>query len=636
VTARLLREGHGESGAVAVVAAVTLTVLVLMAALVIDLGFMRADRVDSKSVADMAAAAAVVGFDASIEGSAQQACEDAVAFAAVNLGAEAVADANRSCEEIYPEDYVCDPLVAPDPPATYTIGSHRVEVVIPVIDDEPLMLSLDHGAFDGEPCDRVGVRIQRDRTFLLARVAGFADNTTTQGSVGRAHFQGEEKDFASLIVLKRHGCQTLVNAGNAVLEVLNLVRDEDGEPEPVTYQGTITVDTEPQGCSGSQKIIQSAGTSLTKAEGDIFAHSLFSTDPDNAYTYRPADVASGNLVPQPKPGPKITRALIDHLYNCLPDYSSATPLWSPERGNQGIGPCEPKDATGAPIEPPPPPFLKELDDSVEAVMDGEDDGWSVYPYDSDAVDCSGSGVTVTGGRWIVDCPTGFGPDDLTFRNVEHIIFKNGLEIGTNHELTIEGDADIGTTVTMFTKGLDTDGGELSMRNVFTYIREAPTAGSNGRIRVGGSTDRFAVMAPLSDDHCIDNYVPLYDADPDNSGMPPASCFAPLAFWSNFVGSASGNSLNVVNGDAAGGIIGTVFTPNSHFRFRGSGDLSGGACGSDPEVLWDLISTTAATLQLEGSQFFASSIDLPSGAEVGMCPSPDTTVGVPIRGSGLIR
>ncbi len=639
---------RAEEGAVAVITAILLTVLLLSAAIVLDIAGLRADRVQSKSVADMAAAASVASYDPEGPTGAEQACLDAIDFAAANLDdEEALAETNRSCSQIY-SGYACDPLVAPSPAATYRIGDRIVEVLIPVPDAHPLMEQLSHGAaFDGTPCERVGVQISRDRDFLLARVAGFDGATTLQGSVGVTTIAGRDLEFASLIVLQRQGCQTLENSGGGVLRVLNLERweDKDGNVVPEgspggtkkVYNGTITTDTVPgPGCGGQRKIIETSNNATTFAEGNIFAHSLVTADAGNTWTYNPAHVNSGALSPRPRPGPEITRALIDHKFNCLPGgYTDSGPLWSPLRGQQPIGVCAPTNAKGEPITPPPP-YLKLLDDAVQATMSEFEGGtvptgWSVFPDPAEGETCSDDSVTITGGRWIVDCPEDLRPRGLSFVNVEHIIFAQGVELGTNADVmeieALSGSA--GTTVTMYQNGLELGGGELTMRNAFVYIRSAATNSTAGRIDVSGSTNRFALQAPLPAE--LDTSAcSSFGSGP---GMPPAVCFGPLAVWSNYVGSGTGNRQNAVSGNAAGGIIGTVFTPNSTFRFRGSGDEEVQFCG---QQTWDLISNTSATLELAGAQFFTSRVDVAGTAEVGMCPSPDTTIGVPIRGSRLIR
>jgi hypothetical protein len=631
-----------EGGAIAIIVALTLTGLLMAAALVLDIAGLRADSLRSKSVADMAAAAAVVDYDPAIPNAALDACIDAVDFTRSNLGNPPVA-AIQSCAAIY-SGYSCDPNVEPSPPATYDIGDRRVEIVIPVPDGHPLLEQMAHGVeFDGQPCDRVGVRITRDRDYLFARVGGFNSGTTTRSSVGRNTILGEEKDWASLIVLQRNGCQTLSNTGGGQFRVFNLERweDADGNPVPVgtpgaqlqTYPGTITTDTLPAGCSGNQKIIEGSNNSLTEAQGKIYAHSLVSADPTNASTYNTNHVNLSNgqgIVPEPSPGPLITRSLLDHAYNCQPSgYGSATPLWSPLRGNQPIDPCEPVDALGNPV-PPPPPYLANLDSAVQSVMNSFTSGtvpagWGVLT----TAECGASGYTVTGGRWIVDCPNSLGPRGLTFQDAEHIIFRNGVSLGTNADvLNVYGSpGGTGTTVTMWDNGLEMSGGSLEFRNVFTYIRSAATNGTNGRLDVSGSVNRFAVQAPLESE------VNVGACSSYSGGLPPASCFTPVALWSNFVGTGGGNSLNAVSGNAAGGIIGTIFTPNSLFRFRGSGDLLAQNCGAPS---WDLISNTSATLELVGAQFFASRIDVAGTAQIGMCPSPETSIGIPIRGSALIR
>ena len=654
--ARKLSRLGGENGAVAVIAALLLTVLLLFAALALDLGALRADRASGQLVADMAATAGAFVHDASQPGSARSACEQAVAYASENLDTDLVVDPDGAggCE-LFSETDVCAPDGEPIT-ARYRSGGLFVSITNPVPDplDDPTGLMQDVSyAFDGTPCDRIGVRIRRDRDFLLAPVGGsdqtFQSGSTTRSAVAASLISGQPADFASLIVLQRAGCRTLEGAGGGKLQVLNL---DDGTP------GTIVVDTLPttgsgsshcQSTAGGRKVIDAKTStgSLIRAEGGIkvFAGRPGSewefnggiSDPDNTYTWPVAAVNGGQLDPRPSPGGPITRALVDHLYNCQVGGYPTNQPWSPSVGDQPIAPCP--ESTFQIVEDPPgqftqievpapPPYLERLEETVTSVMaDPAGAGWNV-------LDCDDTDSVKNGGNWVVPCSDTFGPDGLTFVDAGHIIFENGLSLSTGDEIKIYGtDADgggTGTTVTMYTGGLETSGGVLEFRGVFTYIRSTTTGSEEGRLRVGANTERFALQAPLDDSGCTFQYGEAGELPP---GPPEAACFSPLAMWSNYVGSGQGNRQNSVSGNASGGLVGTLFTPNSRFIFRGSGDIDP-SCGAPS---WDQISNTSATLELQGAQFFASRINLAAAVEIGMCPSPSTTIPTdPERVVSLLR
>ena len=639
-----------EEGAVAIVAALLLSTLVLLAAFVLDLGALRADRTASQSMADLAATAGVVDFDPVVAGQAQNACETAVSFASTNLmmSASEPLTTDVSCADAFPSAAVC-PSGPFNGPAVFTRGPFTIEIVYPVQDGDPLMgdQALVE-AIDGVACERLGVRITRDRELIFGPITGAfgadpaTDATTNRGAVARSWLTGRDGDYASLVVLRREGCGTLRNAGGGKIRIYDLVRDEidpdTGDPVTKRYPGIITVDTTPSGCSGGQRVID-ANTStgaLVEATGRIVAHSLVSADSGNAWTFPPSAVPThlrGGPPPgrAPEAGPIITRAPVDHIYNCQKSGYVAGENWSPVRtpDPQPIAPCPDEGSDLAYIE-----LLRDALDPITAA-NAPANGFAVWPTGSQTcadITADLSPSDYAGNTKIFfDCDAGsgpdqFGPTDLRLNGFTHVIFRRGITVGTSQHLEITGPTGTGTVVYIKERGVRQNGGRLLLQDVFTYI-DAPTDDTSGQdseeFVSTGSTDRFALKALL------DNATTTAACEAYASGAPPAACFAPLALWSN------SRNQNELTGGGNGGVIGSIFTPRATFRVRGSADDTESPCTAT--VAWgDILSNTGGSINLESAQFFASAIDVAGGGTVRMCPNPDTAVPIPLRGSGLIR
>lgn len=617
---------RGEEGAVAVVAGVSLVAILLMAAFILDLGALRADRVASQSVGDMAAAAAAEAFNENE--SYTEACVAAFEYAVANLrGATPAAGAIASACATVPT--TCDPstpvavqLSAPPydvhfvTPVPEPTAPDTGNAIVNTLRDR--MAQQPPGSRDGQPCQRFGVEIQRSRAMIFGGLAGVFEGSTQRGAVSVVGTEAGPNEFSQLIVLQRTGCQTLANTGSGQIRVFTLEDFPDPETGELTdYPGQITVDTTSTCGNGAnaQVIDQRTSTnSLTEASGDIFAFNLLGPNPGK--TFNPAAVSGGNLVPEPRPGSMITRAPVDHRFNCLSTYPafSATTTWSPDRTGQPIDGCD--EAPGTPA------YVKSLRDALSPITTAAQAttaGWGVLPQG----ECNGGTGTRTptsyGGaqRLFVDCPISGGQRlrpgaaGLQLDGFSHIIFRDGLVFDSG-ELRINGP----TVVYVRAGGVDASGASLRMRNVFAYV-DAPNG--DEIFRTSGSSDTLAWQAPLDRTACS-SYT---------TGAPPAACFAPLALWNN------ATAMNELAGNGNGGIIGTFYTPNALFRFRGSSTISTAPCTATPT--WAQINTnTGGVFNLEAAQFFTNRIDTAGGASVRMCPSPTTTVptGAPL--SGLIR
>jgi Flp pilus assembly protein TadG len=627
-----------DSGAVAVITAITLTVLVLMAAFVLDLAGLRADRVQSKAAADMAAIAAAVTYDPEAVGSARAACLDAIAFVEANLRDFGPAVGAPDCT-VFPAGAACSEST---PPATavYTSGPYTVRITSPVpygplSDGYDLMEGLVHdAAHDGVACDRIGVRISRDRNYLLAPVAGFTDGTTTQSSVARWRPGGDEELYASLVILRRQGCATLRNSGNNLGRLIVGSATVTIDGEQVELPGTITVDTVPSSsCNGggnwSSRVIavQNNGQALIRADGRIFSFGLESGAEaarvywDTVVTSDPN--ATSGLHPRPTAGPSITREPVDHRFNCLSSYPNNR-SWSPSwTGSVGlpIAPCTPDD--------PPPPYLQNLWNGLNSGTLAAADAaasaeWSVFPTDVAGASCTGSGAAGTYGpgtaypstKWYIDCPSStgqaFAPEGLTFQDVEYVVSRNRIELGggEGNHLTIEGADDRGAVLFLQNGRLYKTGqARMYLLDTFVYL-------DNGHLEFGGNNPSNAGLnhpgcSSTTQAYGVCWHAPGIDLDACESymaGLPPAACFTPLALWSNTT------TQHDLGGQTTFDISGSFFTPNaSPFSLSGQ-----------------------SAQNFTKAQFFTAELEMSGQAPVEMAPNPDTNIPIPLPGTALIR
>jgi hypothetical protein len=592
-----------EEGAVAVITALVLTALLIVAAFIIDLGALRADKLAGKSAADMAASAAAIDYRPGTAGAPNAACHEVVAYAVENLRGvtgPAIADPGASCDDIYPMSYVCDP--ADSRRAVYTLGPYTIDIAIPVQDgpdDYGLLQGLAHDEdFDGAPCDRIGVRIERTRDFLLGGITGQADGRTSPGTVAKVA-EGDDGEFASLVVLQRTGCETLYSTGGGQLRVNRL---ELGGSQ--TYQGIVSVDTQPAGCSsndtpGAKKIIRAGGTGLIWADGEIRSYALASTDTANVYTFRPSGVgasvdATQGIWPAPLGGDLVTRALVDHRFNCQPTgYGSA--VYEPSSA-QPIDACE--------TDPASPPYMQYLHQWLASGTGVPDADGTWHEADPAICDKNAGAQSISGhSRVFIDCSGSgnFEPDDVTITGASYVVVNGRLNMGNQESLTITGPSPQGTVLVLRNGDFNRTGGDLKLKDVFTY-------NVAGRLDLRGTDGAIWWKGP---DKLTPEQLPACMPTP---GRPTASCFGPLAYWGNSTADSD------IRGEAKGGVIGTLFTPNAKTVLRGGQSVDQTPCSSIPT--WSDLQASTGSLNLTGAQFFSNRFDLAGSSGLRLCPNPN--------------
>ena len=227
LTDRRLRDRRsGEQGVVAIVVALSMVMLLVVAAMVLDFGVVRLDRQRAKSTADSAVMAGLKAADGKTGDvySFRAVCA-ALSFLRVN-DARMAALPTGICAS--PDNTIkCNSAAPAAQPAVYdgtvTKGGTTYRVVI----KSPYSLSDGGFAEEGystsaaDPslasgCDQVGVIISESRKPGLGSLATSGDLRFSVRSVGRATLGGSDDLAPALILLERTACSVLtVGSGGA-------------------------------------------------------------------------------------------------------------------------------------------------------------------------------------------------------------------------------------------------------------------------------------------------------------------------------------------------------------------------------------------------------------------------------------
>ena len=224
---RLRIRRRDDRGAVAVIVAVSMLMLTVTAALVLDFGVVRLDRQQNKLAADAAVAA---GLQAADKGTGDFYNATAV------CAAYAFLKANREQLSGLPAGVCASPsttqiCVAGDPTtdftynATTTSGNKTFEVWIKSryrvaettgggsFPDESSMTSLSADTGDGtkQGCDQLAVIIRQKTRPGLGQLISSGDLVSRTRSVGRVSDGPPESPYA-LLILERHDCDALANS----------------------------------------------------------------------------------------------------------------------------------------------------------------------------------------------------------------------------------------------------------------------------------------------------------------------------------------------------------------------------------------------------------------------------------------
>lgn len=576
-----------EEGASLVVLAITLLLMLGIAALVVDIGIVRVDIRSDRLAADAAATAGAASVNPFAGNKADLACEVAWDYLLLNLDDEGTATSPPTCSTFAP---ACDPSVARE--TTASAGPYNFRITHPVPDDHALMGTQGiNSTIDGVPCQRFAVSIARGREFTFARMLGFDSAAPWVDSVARIGAGVGAGEVVPLLVLEPIACDALFTSGQGKVTVSFfqespgfIVVDSDGSKATNPNRcgsNTWTIDAKGNlngwiraipTPSGIPSVILSYALS-----GEAGAVAANSYDPNDLTTS--AIGATGPVESHfrlyPKPvgiSRRITRAPIDWRYNCktsYPDYP--VDLADPTAGGIPIDPCPET----------PAPYIDQLVSAYTGTFNpGLPFRWSLtYPCDINSGSWTGTPITVNGDWW-VDCPSLVINDDdvpVTF-NGGNVVFDGSIDLRSAASLTVNGDS-AGDRVVYVRSGNLIKGAQssITLNRTFVYLED-------GVLDMVGGTGGLTWTAPLGGN------------------------FEDLALWSESPDS------HQIGGQAGNTLTGTFFTPNANpFTLTGQ----------------------AGQFQTD-AQFLTRRLEIKGQGEVKMEPDPDRQTLIPIREVRLIR
>jgi hypothetical protein len=458
------RVGGDESGAILIVVALVLTVLLMVAGMVVDLGGVRTYRANNQLVADSAATAGAL--TAATSGNGQDVCESAKAYVVSNV-ASITSLAGIDCSIFPPSCTAATPEVV----VSDTVEGFTITIGYPVTDASGFMASKLAGApaqpvssADGLACERVGVGVRSEWPATLSKLAGFDSFEADMHTVAKSSLPTADAVPINLLVLDRSGCQTLHASGNGGIVVGAIyVPDIDGDPsngnQPGLQQGIAASDSDASdGCDPGDGVIDIDGsTALLRADGpqgctnETGTHTVQgltagegcgkvqTVAPGTPGCNFPACTTGGGAPPNPEPTrlPGIlTRAPVDYKYNCRTSYGTlqAGLEWATSPLTVSNG----QDIDGCPDagSEPGQPFINELIRYVG--QSGTPTGFQKWTdtYPSCTIEGpQGTIIEVPEGNWHINCSPLVVKRTVAFQG-GNIIFDAGVNVESTGILAI--------------------------------------------------------------------------------------------------------------------------------------------------------------------------------------------------------
>lgn len=516
--------------------ALSLFLLMGAAAIAIDLAAMRLDRSADQKITDSASSAgALVLFTG---GAGEEACVDALGYVEANspeIGDGTLIDpANPTA--CAPLSGSCDSTTAARTTGPIGVDRFTVEVLHPIPDLHPLMTSGQLGAppqtlvdDDGEPCERIAVQMSAEHQGLFARVLGFKQGTTTVHTVARAHIEPPDGTPINLLLLDRFGCQALQVEGQGGI-IVDAIYDPD---ENVLIPGVAAVDSDGSNygapCDSVGTINVQGHDSELRADGPLCDDQIGQSTHVSGLTKwhgcgliqtvapgTPGCGGGGANLPACTPGAgggnppepdatalpvRLTRAPIDHRYNCRTGYDTipAHIDWATHAltiGNeQNIDGC----TAGTPAH------IHQLIEDVGATGPSGFSTWSsTYPCD---IPSSHPAIPLSGDWWI-DCADFNVRTTVTITDGDVIAQGNVNVTSTTGVLTIDNRT-MGNPGFLFLRGgtLFKDGqGSLILHDTTVYASE------NSSVSMAGGPGTLDWQAPNIDGYKFDDLALWSDGD----------------------------------------------------------------------------------------------------------------------------
>lgn len=582
------RRLRGESGAIVVLAAAGMVGLLIVLAIVVDLGYVRDERRAHQSAVDFAALAAgdALGWEPAPDG--QAGCTSAVKYLQANVADLPGTGLAVPCNSL---PATCSgsssPVTVTD---GGTAGRYDIEITFPVSDtmisDPTVTGGLRNN--DGLPCERIMVRLVSSADSFFGAVIG-TDSLEIDAQAVVRQVPSSDLRIPSFWLLEPYDCDGLtVSGGSVVTSGSSLVPglitlDSSGDPAEGDCGGQkTTIDTD------SNSTLQAIGPALPVPP----KIQLFAMNPSDTTCLSPpehacdaADVASGSLSPQPVPRAKrATRAPVDHKYNCKSAY--------PTYFSIPIAGC----SEGTPAH---------IDDLRAAIGSaGTPLGFQTW---SDSYGCTDPTVPAGGlsGNWHIDCPANPGGQGGGFKLTGGTVTFNDGNIVFDGPINLQGGTvefnQSNTTATLSPTCLLTIVAcidQSSAGAAWVYQRAGDLSLSGGG---GFNATQTAIYQHYG-------FFSIAGGSPPNWTSPTEGPLAGLAIWSE-----KPDTGYKISGGAALLLQGAFFTP------YGTMDISGGSPVSPLEA-----------------QFVARKLKVTGGASIQLQPDPDQSVSIPPAEPLLIR
>lgn len=583
-----------DRGSFLIITSLALVGLLLVAAIVIDLGYLRSSVRSDQSIVDLTALAAGKGLGS---GDYVGACEDAVSYFNTNAKPGTTIAATSFCSQI---PVTCTSTTQEATPSA-TAGRYTLSIHFPVPAAEIADPIFGAGIEDGTPCQRMRVIVSSSEPAFFGGVVGRNGYTGSRSATVRAA-PGTSKLVPALWLLDPTGCTSLAVSGGSIVTV-----------GTTSVAGVVTVDSDGTGkCQGSQTTVSSTGsntrlTALNSNTGEgsinLVATPLGAATCSGSVTHDcdQADVNGGRLSPQPVNGDRATRAPVDWKWNCktgYPDYHGVKIADCPEAGTT-------------------PPYIDQLTTLVTNNTSGNGHVpsgfslWSSLPGAS----CNPSGVVIVPqGNWVIDCATGNGLSigqgtQVTFEG-GNVIFDGNLTVSNGGQIYFNDD---NTATSLVSTCLPPNNLTLSClaassRNAaWVYFRTggvSVTSGNGGAGKVDFNHS-MVYIAPSTNN----SDVKLNSSQPPTWLAPSEGPFRSLALWAERVSSGFG-----IAGGSGVELSGTFFTPEAApFSLTGGGNWS-----------------------QQSAQFISFQLAISGGGTLQMAPDPDNSPTIPPRAGVLIR
>ncbi len=536
-----------ERGAVLLIVAGSMVLLLAIAAFVLDLAALRADRAVSTSVSDQAATAGSLEL---WNGDGQAACQTALAYIDLNMPGGPFTGAN------------CGALPSSCGPATAAVstsatsGQWTATITYPVPNGHPLLDPAAIGATtqaihteDGVRCERLGVQIDGIRQFFFANVIGAASGDTEVHAVARATPSDSADMVLNLLILERYDCDAISAAGGGAADG-GIVTDAIWNPVDMAFDpGWIAVDSDGSSgvdCSangvldidGTNGLIRADGPANcpgeinTPGSGDGCGEIRVLADGQPYPGCNPRACTSSALPNSPAPLPeqlprRVTRSPVDHRYNCKPGGYTFDPGYD-------ISPCT--------KTPPTPPYIDQLVAAygVAGTVPAGFESWTSLGHPC-TVPPAGS-ININNKDVYIDCHPRLGINGAVRITGGDVIVRSDINIQSGATLEFNKPAMGIPHIPRIFYMRDGELGKAGSANLYLY-KTTVYMSETSELDLGGGTGELVWQAPND----------------------PAYRFDDLALWSE------GTSEHKFAGQAVLDLSGVFFVPRGTVAYAGQGN-----------------------------------------------------------------